>query len=130
MEKIHMAQFSNNHLISDNPFLLKKISSVEPGDQVHITGMLAEYSHSNGRFKRGTSTVRTDTGNGACETIFVEEFEILQRNNVFWRWLRDLTFWAMPLSAIACIWFYFRAPISENHFSDNANDGPDLNPLI
>ena len=34
---------------------------------------------------RGTSTTRDDTGNGACETIYVTGFEIIGRANAGWR---------------------------------------------
>ncbi len=62
---------SNNHLLT--------------GDQIHFTGHLAEYSHNHGfPFKRGTSTVRTDSGNGACETVYIDSFEVLQRGGAPW----------------------------------------------
>jgi hypothetical protein len=48
----------------------------------------AEYSHNHGfPFKRGTSTVRTDGGNGACETVYLEDFEILRRGGGPWHLL-------------------------------------------
>ena len=34
---------------------------------------------------RGTSTTRDDTGDGACETILVDEFEIVQPGSSGWR---------------------------------------------
>ena len=40
-----------------------------------MRGWLAGYSNDDG-FRRGTSTTRDDTGNGACETIYVDEFQI------------------------------------------------------
>jgi hypothetical protein len=43
---------------------------------VRIRGYLAKYGHDQG-FERGTSTIRTDTGNGACETIFITDYEII-----------------------------------------------------
>jgi hypothetical protein len=61
------------------------------GDQVHFRGYLAEYSHHHGfAFFRGTSTTRLDTGNGACETVFATDAEILRTGNRGWR----MTFWA------------------------------------
>ena len=54
---------SNNHLLTDQPALAKKLRTVRVGDQIHFRGHLAEYSHQHGTdFKRGTSTVRTNTG--------------------------------------------------------------------
>lgn len=79
-------QISNNHLLTDKPAIIKKLRSTRIGDQVHFKGYLAEYSHSHGLpFMRGTSIVRTDTGNGACETVYLEEFETLKPGGGPWR---------------------------------------------
>src|SRR5690606_8782050 len=66
---------SNNHLISDDADIRERLRDVRIGDQVRIRGQLASYESSAG--KRGTSITRDDTGDGACETIYVEEFEII-----------------------------------------------------
>jgi hypothetical protein len=82
------AAISNNHLITDNARIAKKVRSVKIGDQVHFRGYLAEYSHNHGfPFNRGTSIVRTDSGNGACETVYLEDFEILARGGGPWHLL-------------------------------------------
>ena len=79
---------SNNHLLTDQPGIAKRMLAVRVGDQIHFRGHLAEYSHHHGReFKRGTSITRTDTGNGACETVFIDSFEILKKGNQTWRML-------------------------------------------
>ncbi|MCK6389789.1 MAG: hypothetical protein L6Q40_02020 [Azonexus sp.] len=80
-----MDALSNNHLLTVNPALAKKIRSVRIGDQIRFRGYLAEYSHNHGfAFKRGTSTTRDDSGNGACETVYVESFDIVRRGSTFW----------------------------------------------
>jgi len=95
---------SNNHLLTDKPALAKKIRNARIGDQIHVRGYLAEYSHNQGfPFKRGTSTTRTDTGNGACETIYVESFEILQRGDTLWLTLLRLAIFMLFAEVIA--WF-------------------------
>ncbi|MBK8336314.1 MAG: hypothetical protein IPL03_06845 [Sterolibacteriaceae bacterium] len=95
---------SNNHLLSADPALARKMRNVRIGDQVHFSGYLAEYSHNHGSpFKRGTSTVRTDSGNGACETVYVEDFEILQRGGGPWHMLRWVAIGLIFASVIA--WF-------------------------
>ena len=73
-------QISNNHLLVDSPQLTRRIKRLRVGDQVLLKGYLAEYRHnSQGRaFFRGTSTTRTDTGNGACETLYVTEAQVLR----------------------------------------------------
>lgn len=94
-------KISNNHILTDDARLAKKLRNVRIGDQIHITGQLTSYKHQAGQsFSRGTSTVRTDSGNGACETIFVDEVNILRAAPAFWRnvtWLAGL---GMLLSAL------------------------------
>ena len=76
---------SNNHILTADPALADRIAEARPGDQIVFRGWLAEYSHHHGfNFHRGTSTVRTDTGNGACETVYVEDFAILRRGRAWW----------------------------------------------
>lgn len=77
-------QLSNNHLLSDDAALNKMIMGVGIGDQIHIKGQLVNYANPDNQFVRGSSTSRTDTGNGACETIYVEDFQIIQANNPGW----------------------------------------------
>jgi hypothetical protein len=52
------------------------------GDQIRIKGWLSSYGVAkNGKLiggKRGTSTVPNDTGNGACETIYLQTIHILK----------------------------------------------------
>jgi hypothetical protein len=76
---------SNNHILSHDESVTKSILRTGGGDQIYLRGYLAQYSHSNMDFRRGTSTSRTDTGNGACETIYVEDYQILKTGNPFWR---------------------------------------------
>ncbi len=76
--------FSNNHLLTDNPALASKILSARKGDQIRLMGYLVNYTHNKGFF-RNTSTTRKDTGQGACEIIFVTDFQILKRANMLWR---------------------------------------------
>lgn len=96
---------SNNHLLTDDPAIAKTLRAVRVGDQIRFRGWLAEYSHRhNGQsFHRGTSTVRTDTGNGACETVYVQDITIIRRGGGPWR---ALTWVAWVLLTCGCIaWF-------------------------
>ena len=83
-EAFDQAAISNNHLLSNDKHVVRTLRAIRVGDQVHFRGLLSEYSHGGG-FKRGTSSVRTDSGNGACETVFVEDVEILQAGGGPWR---------------------------------------------
>lgn len=83
-EAFDMYQLSNNHLISDDEFIRKQVKKINIGDQIRVRGYLASYG-SEGGGKRGTSTTRLDTGDGACETLFVERFDIVEPATSFWR---------------------------------------------
>ena len=94
-----ITKISNNHLLTDNPSLAKKLRHVRIGDQIHITGQLAAYRHQAGMdFFRGTSTTRLDTGNGACETIFASDVAIIASAPAVWRRLA----WAGVLGMMLC----------------------------
>jgi hypothetical protein len=95
------AHLSNNHMLSARRDIVKKLRKVRVGDQIHFTGYLSEYSHGN--FSRGTSVVRTDTGNGACETVYVEDFSIIKTGPRLWLIVRRLALAAFLASIVA--WF-------------------------
>lgn len=97
---------SNNHLVSDKKTVNKKIMKAEKGDQIHLKGYLVTYSHGGGT--RGTSLTREDTGNGACETIYVTDFKILRKGNRFWRYLFSISTLLVAGSIILMIFFFIR----------------------
>lgn len=76
-------QLANNHLLSDDAYLRERIARVRVGDQIRLDGYLARYSNASG-FERGTSTTRSDTGNGACETVYVTRFDVLAASPSPW----------------------------------------------
>ena len=87
-------KISNNHLLSDNASIREQIRNAKIGDQIHIKGMLVNYSpRSNPKWRRVSSTIRTDTGNGACEVLFVNEFNILASKNGGWYLLATISKW-------------------------------------
>jgi hypothetical protein len=97
---------SNSHLLTDEIGIAKRIRKFKVGDQVRVKGYLAIYSHNTGMaFERGTSTVRTDTGNGACETIFVSDVELLKPTSSLPQILRSLGWVLLGLSSVAWVWF-------------------------
>ncbi len=75
---------SNNHLLSDNELFDQKIMEAETGDQVYFKGYLAKYSIVGQSGGRGSSISRDDTGNGACETIYLTDFKIIKKGNILW----------------------------------------------
>ena len=101
-ERFRDDQLSNNHLLTDKLDLHHQIMRVAPGDEVRIRGVLANYHYTASGFDRGTSISRTDTGNGACETIYVTDFSITKEANRVWRTLYRLSGVA---SAVAVLGF-------------------------
>jgi len=104
-ESFDMDQLSNNHLISDDDFIRDQVRDIQIGDQVRFRGYLASYSNQSGG-KRGTSTTRTDTGDGACETVFVEYFDIVQPATSFWR----ISMWTSLALLLLGLIVHFRRP--------------------
>jgi hypothetical protein len=100
-----MNQLSNNHLISDDDFIRSQVRKIKVGDQIRIRGHLSGYA-SEGGSKRGTSTTRTDTGDGACETIYVEQFKILRPATSYWR----ISMWTSLALLLAGLVIHFRRP--------------------
>lgn len=103
-------QLSNNHLLTADPGIARAIKLAEIGDQIHLSGKLARYSHAGG-FQRGTSTSRLDTGNGACETIYVDSFHISRKSNPGWRLIYRLSFGLAVLALLGLGVLFFVAPV-------------------
>jgi hypothetical protein len=101
-----MSQLSNNHLISADPFIRDRVAEIQIGDQVRIKGSLARYGAVGGGGVRGTSTTRDDTGDGACETILVEEFEIVAPGFSRWR----AAMWIALAVLVAAVGVHFGLP--------------------
>ncbi len=76
-------QLSNNHVIPANPEVQKLIANSRVGDEIRIKGQLVNYSVNKGSARK-SSTVRNDRDNGACEIIYVEEFETFTKHNALW----------------------------------------------
>jgi hypothetical protein len=107
-QRFSMRALANNHLLADRPSLVDKLRGVRIGDQVRIRGLLSEYAHNHGfAFTRGTSLTRDDTGNGACETIFVQDVEVLRAGGGPWRWL----LWPAVATIVVGFIVWLRAPL-------------------
>lgn len=102
---------SNNHLLTDYNFIKKKLLSAEIGDVVRFKGVLASYEIPSSGFNRGTSITRDDNGNGACETVYVDEFDVLQKANPLLRNLYKFFKWCAILSFIIFVGLFFFSPV-------------------
>lgn len=109
--RFSMNQLSNNHVLTNDPQVQHVIMSARPGDQIRFSGILARYSHDQGSFRRGTSTVRTDTGNGACETVFVRNFQVVKAANRKWRQVYAVSKWVAIFSFMGLVAVFFLGPV-------------------
>ncbi|NKI33815.1 hypothetical protein HFP89_01380 [Wenzhouxiangella sp. XN79A] len=96
---------SNNHLLTTDPRIQAVIDDLRVGDIVHLRGYLSEYGQPGG-YIRGTSTTRTDRGNGACETLHLEHAQILASMDSDWRRL----FWLGLLGLVFSVAWWFLTP--------------------
>jgi len=101
---------SNNHLLTDKNQLKTALLAAEIGDIVHVKGVLASYTNLENGAYRGTSITRKDTGNGACETVYVDEFNIIKKANPILRNFYSLTKWLAILSLIGFLIMFIRTP--------------------
>lgn len=109
-EQFKSNELSNNHLLTNNPLIKKALMQAQVGDQIHLVGVLAEYANQGSSFKRGTSTTRDDTGNGACETIYLQQFNIIKQANPMLRTLYQFLLWLTAISFLVWIALFFLVP--------------------
>lgn len=105
-ESFDPEQLSNNHLISDEKFIRKKLRNIRIGDQVKIAGWLTSYKNLDSGGTRGTSVTRDDQGNGACETVYVNDVSILRSYSSGWRKLMYMFLLVFLISLL----MYFKSP--------------------
>ena len=105
-QKFKNEALSNNHLLSADESINKKIIKAQEGDQIYLRGYLVRYSHDD--FQRGSSITRTDAGNGACETIYLTDFRIIKEANVFWRVVFSLIKYLMIVLIIILLVLLFK----------------------
>lgn len=108
-QNFKMDQLSNNHLIPSNEHIRKLIENSRVGDEIRIKGQLVNYNV-DGRPFRNTSVNRTDKENGACEIIYVNEFETMARNNIFWSRVYSLSKFLCVAFVMAALFFIFVVP--------------------
>lgn len=69
------ANSSNMHMIPARQAIKRQLKELRPGNVVTLEGYLVDVDHPSGWYWR-TSLSRTDTGNGACEIVYVEALTV------------------------------------------------------
>lgn len=96
--------FSNNHLITNSDAIREQIADIRIGDQVVVEGMLVDYYPVNMPGSvRASSLTRNDTGNGACEVLFVENVRVLKQGTPLAYIGRRYGFFGMVLALIGLL---------------------------
>jgi len=73
-----VAHATNLHLIPANDMIAVRCRSLRSGELIHLSGLLVQATGPEiGTWRSSLS--RTDSGNGACELVWVEELETLTR---------------------------------------------------
>ncbi len=101
-----MNQLSNNHLISANPFIRDRVAEIRIGDQIRVKGSLVRYGAAGGWLCAARARPAKTRGDGACETILVEEFEIVAPGFSGWR----AAMWAALALLVATLAVHFALP--------------------
>jgi len=109
--RFRMDELSNNHLLTTDPAVQDALMAARPGDRVRFKGMLARYSNPANGFSRGTSTTRDDRGNGACETVYLTDFEVVAPANGGARALHRAASWVAGLSLAGFLVAFVVAPV-------------------
>lgn len=109
-ERFRVDQFSNNHVLIDDAEIESRLMQSEPGDHIRLEGVLAEYRNPRTGFHRSTSTIRTDSGEGACETIYVTGFEIIKKANPGLRLFYAIAKWIALVSLAGLAILFVFAP--------------------
>lgn len=111
----------NNHMLISSADMARKLKDVRIGDQIRFKGYLAEYG-ANGRLIRGTSITRTDTGQGACETVYVEQLEILKPVTRYWRDVSGYAMWGALIAFL--LWMAALFPVASQGSGKRGGEEP------
>lgn len=67
---------ANMHLIPANPSVASTLAGLKPGQRIRLSGQLVRVDGDDG-YSWVSSLSREDTGDGACELIWVEQLAVL-----------------------------------------------------
>ncbi|MBF0106315.1 MAG: hypothetical protein HQM16_13435 [Deltaproteobacteria bacterium] len=102
------SELSNNHILPQDQTVSEVLKYARKGDQVHFKGYLVDYSVIGaGGGVRKSSITRNDTGDGACEVVYVAKFEILKTHNKVWRFINHASFGIAILALVMKVYVFF-----------------------
>jgi hypothetical protein len=103
-------QVSNNHIVTDDPAIAKALRNIHLGDQIRLRGYLVDYTiFKDGRplGTRVSSEMRTDSGPGACEVLYIDGFDKVGSPNRGWR----VTQWAGLVALLLGLVLWMLLPV-------------------
>lgn len=69
---------ANMHFIPANKNVERTLKKVRAGDIVYIKGYLTDVRRKNSSWNWNSSRTRSDTGDGACELVYLEQIQIVR----------------------------------------------------
>ena len=87
-------------MVTDDPAVAKVLRSIRIGDQIRVQGCLVDYVIAGRAGARVSSETRTDSGNGACEVLYVESVDLLSRGGRRWRIAQNAALIVLLLSMV------------------------------
>lgn len=122
--KIYPEAMGNIHVLAANDDVYDDVTDLRPGDQIRLHGALVNYYRTDwGPNWRKSSLVRTDTGNGACEVMFVDRVEVIERGTPVWYLLFQASFWLLILALLGQLALFIRS-ITRPRPKQATYDGP------
>ncbi len=100
----------NYHILSDKPFVTRQLRALRVGDQVHLSGFLANYGFAGGPQLRESSLGRKVVGDkpAGCEVFYIEDVQIIKRGPGYTLW-RPI-FWGGVALTILLLIIWFKTP--------------------
>lgn len=100
----------NYHVLSDKPAVTRQLRALRIGDQVHLSGYLANYGFAGGPQLRESSLGRKLIGDkpAGCEVFYVEGVQIIKRGPGYTLWRP--VFWAGAILTVLLLILWFKTP--------------------
>lgn len=100
----------NYHILSDKPAVTKQLRGLHIGDQVHLSGFLANYGFAGGPLLRESSLGRKLIGDkpAGCEVFYIEEVQIIRRGPGYAIWRP--VFWGGMALTLLLLFIWLKRP--------------------